>query len=125
MTRETNLYRPAWVLVAGLATWLSALAVGAVGVASIAVGHGAFAAGVGAMLLIYAVLVAVVGWLVVRGVSWADGLLVASGILHLVIVISLVSSGGPAWILVFAAVAVLAVVAAMMPASRNWSARRG
>lgn len=125
MTLQTNLHRPTWVLVAGFATWLSALAVGVVGVVSIAVGHGAFAVGVGAMLLIYATLVAVVGWLVVRGVSWAEGLLVASGILHLVVVISLVSSGGPAWILVFAGVAVLAVVAAMLPASRNWSTRQG
>lgn len=126
VTRQTNLHRPIWILVAALATWLSALAVAAVAVVSMAVGRGTFALGVGAMLLVYAALVAVIGWLLVRRVSWADGLLVASGVLHLVVVISLVSSGGPAWILAFAAVAVLAVVAAMLPVSRAWiSARQG
>ncbi|EFS75363.1 hypothetical protein HMPREF9622_00229 [Cutibacterium modestum HL037PA3] len=85
----------------------------------IASGRDAFGAGVGAMLLIYAGLVALVGWLAIKGRSSAQGLLVASGLLHLVVLVSMQRSGGPVW---FWALAVLpaTVVASLVPQSRIW-----
>ncbi len=122
MTGEKRRARPVWVLVASLGTWLSALVIAGVGVASIVIGGGLFAAGVGAMLLIYAVLLGLVGWAAHHGTSWADGLLVASSLLHLIVVISLLSSGSPPWFLIFALRAAVVLVAAFMPATRRWTA---
>ncbi|MEE8868575.1 MAG: hypothetical protein SOH99_04220 [Acidipropionibacterium acidipropionici] len=122
MTRRSDLRSPLPVLLAAWSTWLSALALAGVGVGSIVVGHGRFSIGVGAMLIGYALFVALIGRWLVRRASWADGPLVASGILHLVVVVSLVRSGAPAWFLVLAALAGVAVVSALLPVSRRWLA---
>ena len=110
---------PAAVLVAAGGTWISSMALVVVAARVIASGRDAFGAGVGAMLLIYAGLVALVGWLAIKGRSSAQGLLVASGLLHLVVLVSMQRSGGPVW---FWALAVLpaTVVASLVPQSRIW-----
>ena len=110
---------PAAVLVAAGGTWISSMALVVVAARVIASGRDAFGTGVGAMLLIYAGLVALVGWLAIKGRSSAQGLLVASGLLHLVVLVSMQRSGGPVW---FWALAVLpaTVVASLVPQSRIW-----
>ena len=110
---------PAAVLVAAGGTWISSMALVVVAARVIASGRDAFGAGVGAMLLIYAGLVALVGWLAIKGRSSAQGLLVASRLLHLVVLVSMQRSGGPVW---FWALAVLpaTVVASLVPQSRIW-----
>ncbi|WP_245935240.1 hypothetical protein [Acidipropionibacterium virtanenii] len=122
MTRRSFPRSPLPVLLAAWSTWLSALALAGVGVGSVVAGHGRFSIGVGAMLIGYAMIVALIAWWVVRRVAWADGPLVASGTLHLVVVISLMASGAPRWVLVLAVLAGVAVVTALLPVSRRWLA---
>lgn len=88
---------PAAVLVAVAGTWISTVVLLIVAIRVMVSGRDIFGAGVGAMLIIYASLVALVGWLAIKGRSSAQGLLVASGMLHLVVLVSTQRSGGPAW----------------------------
>ncbi|MCP2378139.1 hypothetical protein [Cutibacterium modestum] len=111
---------PAAVLVAAGGTWISSMALVVVAARVIASGRDAFGAGVGAMLLIYAGLVALVGWLAIKGRSSAQGLLVASGLLHLVVLVSMQRSGGPVWFWALAVLPATVVVASLVPQSRNW-----
>lgn len=106
--------RAGWRRVASLGTWLSALVIVAVAVASIVAGHGVFALGVGIMLLIYAALLGLVGWAAHRGAPWSDGLLIASSLLHIAVVVTMLRSGAPVWFLALLLVAVAVLVAAVM-----------
>jgi hypothetical protein len=103
-----------WVRIASLGTWLSALVIAAVAVASMIGGHGVFALGVGVMLLIYAALLGLVGWAAHRGVSWSDGLLIASSVLHIAVVVSLLRSGAPIWFLALLLIAAAVLVSAVV-----------
>lgn len=122
VTPRSYVRSPLPVLLAAWSTWLSAMVLAGVGVGSIVAGHGRFSIGVGTMLIGYALIVALLGRWLLRRVSWADGPLVASGILHLIVVISLVGSGAPVWILSLAVLAGVSVVGALLPASRRWLA---
>jgi len=89
--------RAGWRWLASSATWLSALVIAGVAVGSVAGGHGRFALGVAAMLVVYAVLLGLIGWAAHRARSWADGLLIGSALLHIAVLVSLLGSGAPRW----------------------------
>ncbi|MDO4412049.1 hypothetical protein [Cutibacterium sp.] len=120
--RSSALHRglPASIVVGAVATWGSTVALLSVAIAVMVSGHSIFSAGVAAMLVIYAILVALVGWLAIKGRSSAQGLMVASGLLHVIVLVSLQRSGGPAWFWVLAVIPAAAVVAALLPQSRAW-----
>lgn len=111
---------PASVVVAVAGTWISAVILVVVGVGVIATGHSVFGTGVGAMLVCYALLVGLVGWAALRARGMAEGMLVASGLLHTVVLVSLQRAGGPEWFWALAVIPVAVVVAALLPASRAW-----
>ncbi|WCC80940.1 hypothetical protein O6R08_05715 [Cutibacterium equinum] len=111
---------PTSVVVAVVATWISAVTLAVVAVAVMVSGRNVFGAGVGAMLVIYAVLVALVGWLAIKGRSSAQGLMVASGLLHVIVLVSLQRSGGPAWFWAMVVIPATVVVASLLPRSRAW-----
>lgn len=72
------------------------------------------------MLIIYAALVVLVGWMAVKGRPSAQGLMVASGLLHVVVLVSLQRSGGPVWFWILAVIPAAAVMASLLPRSRAW-----
>ena len=111
---------PATVLGAAAGTWISTVVLLIVVIRVIVSGRDIFGAGVGAMLVIYAGLVALVGWLAIKGWSSAQGLLVASGLLHLVVLVSTQRSGGPAWFWGLAIIPATVVVASLAPRPRTW-----
>ena len=111
---------PTTVLVATAGTWISSVALLVVAIRVIVSGRNMFGAGVGAMLIIYAGLVALVGWLAVKGRPSAQGLLVASGLLHLVVLVSMQRSDGPAWFWGVAIIPATVVIASLVPRSRAW-----
>ena len=63
---------PAAVLVAVAGTWISTVVLLIVAIRVMVSGRDIFGAGVGAMLIIYASLVALVGWLAIKGRSPAQ-----------------------------------------------------
>lgn len=103
-----------WGLLAALGSWLSALVIAGVAVAVMIIGHALFSAGVGVMLLVYAGILGLIGWAAARGVGWADGLLIASSLVHIAVVVTLVRSGAPAWFLVFLVLGAVVLLAAVM-----------
>ncbi|MSS45401.1 hypothetical protein FYJ43_04970 [Cutibacterium sp. WCA-380-WT-3A] len=111
---------PVAVMVAVGGTWMSSAALLCVAIRVIASGRDTFSAGVGAMLIIYAGLVGLVGWLAVKGQSVAQGLLVASGLLHLVVLVSMQRSGGPVWFWGLAILPAVVTVASVLPQCRAW-----
>ena len=111
---------PVSVLVAVVATWICAIALLVVAIAVMVSGRDVFSAGVGAMLIIYAALVVLVGWMAVKGRPPAQGLMVASGLLHVVVLVSLQRSGGPVWFWILAVIPAAAVIASLSPRSRAW-----
>ena len=103
---------PVSVLVAVVATWICAIALLVVAIAVMVSGRDVFSAGVGAMLIIYAALVVLVGWMAVKGRPPAQGLMVASGLLHVVVLVSLQRSGGPVWFWILAVIPAAPTLAA-------------
>ncbi|GAA1398152.1 hypothetical protein GCM10009599_28480 [Luteococcus peritonei] len=71
------------------------------GIGSVAVRNGIFSAGIGAMLLVYAVLVAGIGWACLRRLPLADGAVVAAALLHLLVGVSTARGSGQGWLWLF------------------------
>lgn len=103
-------------------TALAGLAFIGMGVGSFAVGQGSFSAGVGASLAIYGALVCALAWLGARRISWVQGLIVGSALLHTVSAFSLLQAGDTAQSVGAAAVGVVTLttaVAAVLPSTRK------
>ncbi len=109
--------RPWSLTVAAALVWAVAAVVAILGLGSIAQLHGRFSAGVGVMLLAYAGLLGWVGLTAWRRRFYARGMLVGTGLLHLLLAVSSMSAGNVVvWLLVAAASAVT-VGCAMLPAT--------
>lgn len=79
-------------------------------IGSLAVNNGIFSAGIGVMLICYALLVAGIGWACWRRLPFADGAVVACALLHLLVGVSTArGSSQPAlWLFVVLSLATLA-----------------
>lgn len=109
--------RPPSLTLAAVLVWLFAAAVAVIGVGAIAQFHGRFSAGVGAMLLTYAAALGWVGYAAWRCRFYSRGVLVATGMLHLLVALSSLSAGNVAvWVSV-AALSAATVVCAMLPST--------
>lgn len=93
-------------------TALAALVFLAAGIGSLAVRNGVFSAGIGAMLLVYGLIVLGVAWAAWRGQGWANGAMVASSLLHLLVGASTARGSHQPWMWAFAAVALVTLLAA-------------
>ncbi|MGJ6979402.1 hypothetical protein ACSDQ9_02560 [Aestuariimicrobium soli] len=85
------------LMIAGLLTLLAAMALVAVGVAVVAQVHGIFSVGVGAMLLLYGLMVGAIGVVAVRGRGWSSGAVVAAAVLHVLVVVAIARHANPWW----------------------------
>lgn len=85
------------LIIAGVLTLLVGLALVIVGVAVVAQLHGVFSIGVGAMLLLYGLLVAAIGSVALRGRTWATGPVVAAAVLHVLVVVAVAGNANPLW----------------------------
>ena len=81
------------------------------GIGSVAVRNGVFSAGIGAMLLVYAALIAAIGWACLRRLPLADGAVVAAALLHLLVGVSTARGSGAWWIWLFVALAAATLAA--------------
>lgn len=107
------------MIVASLSAAVQALGLTGAAIGVAATSHGQFSGGIAAVLVVYAVLVAAVAWLAWRGVSAATGMLVAIGVLHLLVVVSLARAGGaPLWLVCAGVLALTTIVAGV------WAWRR-
>lgn len=110
-------------LVRGAGRWARIVACGgtaaaaivflAVGIGSVSVSHGVFSTGIGVMLLVYALVVAVVAWLAWRGAPFGNGLMVASALLHTLVGISVAHGSRRGWLWLFVLLALVTLVAAV------------
>lgn len=82
-------------MVAGTLTAVVGVAVLAVAVGSLAQRHGVFSAGVGAMLVLYGLLLVILAGLALRGAGVVTGMLVAAAVLHVMVSVSLAVNGAP------------------------------
>lgn len=109
-----------WVALVGAA--ITGLVVVGFGVASVASDHAVFSWGIGLFLVVYGAFVCLGAWLAWKRNSLARGLIVAPGLLHIAIAVSLLS-GGDTQQKVGAGVALLVlvatVVAAVLPSTRE------
>ncbi|MFV0427998.1 MAG: hypothetical protein ACK5KO_01005 [Arachnia sp.] len=113
---------PVSLLVAVFGTAVSGLAICCVGVASIFSRGAVFGVGVGAMLIGYGALVCWGAWAGYRRRSWSLGLMLAPALLHLATAASLFTGGDTGQHLIAGiagAVALVVVVASVMPATRS------
>ena len=87
-----SLLRRPLLAVAIILTALTGLAFVVSGIAALVANSRTFGLGVGAMLIGYGALLILIAWLVLRGRSWALGLIVASSLLHALAVGSFLTS---------------------------------
>jgi hypothetical protein len=109
--------RPLPLSTAALLVWLVGAVVAALGVGTVAQLHGRFSAGVGVMLLVYAAVLAWVGWSAWTLRFYARGMLVGTGLLHLFLAVSSMAAGNVAIWTAVSVVSVVTVVAAMLPST--------
>ncbi|WP_203566325.1 hypothetical protein [Aestuariimicrobium ganziense] len=72
--------------IAGALTLVTALLLLVVAVGTLAQGHGTFSVGVGAMLVLYSLLVGALGLFALRGALALTGMVIAAAVLHLLVV---------------------------------------
>lgn len=82
-----------------------------VGIASLLTNNGLFSAGIAAMLLMYGALLTAIAWGCWRGNRWANGAVVASNLLHLLVSISMARGSHQPAIHLFAVLALVGMVA--------------
>lgn len=92
MAATTTDPAPPALLVAVGGAALAALTVFAFGIGSLFAGHGAFSVGIGGVLILYSLLLALGAWLGWRRHPLARGLIVAPALLNLATAVSLLSS---------------------------------
>lgn len=107
---------PASLLVAVVATWGLAVFFVAMAVLSLTSGHGIFSSGVAVALLVWALLIAVAAWFLLRRAVWSRGPVVAAGLLH-VAAFGQFALTEP-WTIVGAVAGLAAVVGAAWPSTR-------
>lgn len=110
--------RPVSVVVASIGTVLMALLLIALGAGSLTSGHGGFSGAVGMFLGAYGLLIAAAGWGLWRGSMLARGPVLATGVINLIVAISMAGSAPEAWPI--AAVAGVTVLATALPATSRW-----
>lgn len=110
--------RPRSVVVASIGAVVAALLLIALGVGSTTAGHGGFSGAVGIFLGLYGLLIAVAGWGLWRGSLLARGPVLATGVINLIVAISMAGAAPEAWAI--AAVAGVTVVASALPATSGW-----
>lgn len=108
------------MVVACWSVWVQAGVIAAVAVASALRDHGRFSTGISVMLGVYALLVVGVGVAAMARRRLGQGLLVGSGLLHVLVVVSLVRDGAPWWVAGLAVLAALSVIGPLRPTSRRW-----
>lgn len=108
------------MVVACWSTWVQAGVIAAVAVASALRDHGLFSTGISVMLGVYALLVAGVGAAAMARRALGQGLLVGSGLLHLLVVVSLVRDGAPVWVAGLGLLGLVSVIGPVVPTSRHW-----
>ena len=96
-------------MLAGLLTLVAATALAVVGIVVVAQWHGLFSVGVGAMLLLYGLLVLFIGLAALRGRTWASGPVIAAAILHILVVAAIAGQASPWWWAMLLPLAVTAV----------------
>lgn len=119
--RLSQRHRHGWLAArsAALLTALSGVAFVAVGAVAFAQGHGRFSWGVGSVLVVYGLLVMLLAILLWRRVALAQGLVIASSLLHIGVLWS-VASGEWAWLVRgLILIPLAAVVACLLPATRE------
>lgn len=93
-----------------LLTALAALGVIVLGAVAIAVNPRTFGVGIGGILICYGALLVAVAWLAATGRRWAMGLIVASSLLHLLVLGSFISALPGDWVPFGVSVAVASLV---------------
>ena len=110
--------RPLGVVAASLGAVVVALVLISIGVVSTTAGHGAFSGAVGIFLVLYGLFIIVAGSALWRGSLLARGPVLATGVLNLIVAVSLAGSAIQSWLL--AGVAAVTVVASALPATTAW-----
>lgn len=111
--------RPTALILASTGTIVTGAVFVAVGVASVAQGHGLLSAGVGAMLVLYGLGVCAIGWAAWRGHFWSLGALVASSLLHLAVAVSTAAGSRSVGVAAVGLVALVVLVASLTTATRR------
>ncbi len=118
----TRVFQPPALGVAVVGAALSGFGIIGVGIGSMAVAHAGFSLGIGAVLILYGALVLFGAWLGLRRNSWARGMIVAPGLLHIATAVSFLQSDDMPQV-IGASVALVAlvatVVAAVLPSTRH------
>ena len=91
--------RPLGVVAASLGAVVVALVLISIGVVSTTAGHGAFSGAVGIFLVLYGLFIIVAGWALWRGSLLARGPVLATGVLNLIVAVSLAGSAIQSWLL--------------------------
>lgn len=117
-----RVFQPPSLGVAITGAALSGLGIIGVGIASVAATNAVFSWGIGAVLLAYGALVLFGAYLGLRRSSWARGMIVAPGLLHIATAVSFMQSEDTPQVIgssVALVLLVATVVAAVLPSTRQ------